>query len=72
MKTGETTASGLHNEQTVLCYAVRGVHRGFIPKYEKTLRAVLDAPGLDTMGVEPPSPHRRSSAVALPEKYQEG
>jgi hypothetical protein len=58
MKPGETTASDLHNEQTVLCYAMRGAHKGFIQKYEKTLRTVLDIPGLDTMGLEPPSPHR--------------
>src|SRR5215207_3614649 len=56
MKPREKASSGLHNEHTVLCYAVRGAHQGFIQEYEKTLRVVLDAPGLDTMGLEPPSP----------------
>jgi hypothetical protein len=71
MKPREKASSGLHNEQTVLCYAVRGAHQGFIQEYEKTLRAVLDAPGLDTIGLEPPSPNRRSSAVDLSEKFQQ-
>ena len=65
MKPGGTAPSGLHNEQTVLCYAIRGAHQGFIQEYEKTLRTVLDAPELDTMGLETPSPHRLKSVEAF-------
>ena len=72
MKPRETAPSGLHNEQTVLCYAMRGAHKGFLQEYEKTLRTVLDVPGLDTMGLETPFPHRHKSAVAFSEKYHKG
>ena len=72
MKPGEIVPSGLHNEQTVLCYAMRGAHKGFLQKYEKNLRTVLDVPELDTMGIWIPSPHRLKSAGVFSEKYHEG
>jgi hypothetical protein len=50
---------------------MRGTHTGFLQEYEKTLRTVLDAPGLDTMGLEARSPHRLKSVEAFSEKYHD-